>query len=99
TYYLRVGNFLFPFYTQVPGGMLASRRPVRAWVPMDDEHTMAFTMVPPPSSSVCDMLDPESLKTPGRGFFGTMEMRPDSSDWYGRSRLTADASNDYLLNR
>ena len=100
TYYLRVGNFLFPFYTQVPGGMLASRRPVRAWVPMDDEHTMSFTMVPPPSSSsACDAVDPESLKTPGPGYFGTMEMLADTTDWYGRSRLKADAGNDYLMNR
>jgi phthalate 4,5-dioxygenase len=94
-YYWRIANFLFPFYTQVPGGALAIKRAVRAWVPMDDEHTMAFTMQAP---SLGGGLDPERLKTGGRGF-GTMEMLPDTTDWYGRSRPKADASNDYLLDR
>lgn len=95
TYYWRIANFLFPFYTQVPGGALATKRAVRAWVPMDDEHTMAFTMVAP---SRAGEVDPERLKPGGRGF-GTAEMLPDTTDWYGRSRLKADASNDYLLDR
>jgi len=30
---------------------------------------------------------------------GTTEMLPDTTDWYGRSRPKADASNDYLLDR
>ena len=31
--------------------------------------------------------------------FGGTEMLPDTTDWYGRSRPKADASNDYLLDR
>ena len=33
TYYWRMANFLFPFYTQVPPGTLAVKRQFRAWVP------------------------------------------------------------------
>src|SRR5262249_50059752 len=39
TYY-RVGNFLFPFWTQVPNGEFSSNMHARAWVPLDDHHTM-----------------------------------------------------------
>ena len=31
-------------YTQIPPGTLAVNRSVRAWVPMDDQHTMFFGM-------------------------------------------------------
>jgi phthalate 4,5-dioxygenase len=96
TYYWRIGNFLFPFYTQVPGGVLAVKRAVRAWVPMDDEHNMSFTMFAPPAGGVA--VDPERIKRPGRGF-GRAETLPDTTDWYGRSRFKADASNDYQMNR
>jgi hypothetical protein len=37
-----------------------------------------------------------SSQRPG---LGTTEMLPDTTDWYGRSRPKADASNDYLLDR
>ncbi len=36
----RFGNFLFPFWAQVPNGEFASHLQVRGWVPLDDEHTM-----------------------------------------------------------
>ena len=94
TYYWRIGNALLPFYTQVPSGTLAVNRIVRALVPMDDEHTMVFTMIAPPAGGY----EPKPSEIPGRGY-GDIERRPDSTDWYGRSRLRADASNDYLLDR
>ena len=34
-----------------------------------------------------------------RAGLGITEMLPDTTDWYGRSRPKADASNDYLLDR
>jgi len=105
TYYWRIANFLFPFYTQIPPGTLAVNRGVRAWVPMDDEHTMFFGITAPPAGGVVTY--PERSKRPGvmaprdgrNQGFGTTEMLPDTTDWYGRSRPKADASNDYLLDR
>jgi nitrite reductase/ring-hydroxylating ferredoxin subunit len=44
TDYWRIANFLFPFYAMVPTGVLGLEIRVRAWVPMDDEHTLAITV-------------------------------------------------------
>ena len=52
TYYWRFANFLFPCYTQIPPGTLAVNRGCRAWVPMDDEHTMFFGIAAPPAGGV-----------------------------------------------
>ena len=106
TYYWRIANFLFPFYTQIPPGTLAVNRGFRAWVPMDDEHTMFFGIAAPPAGGVT--VFPERSKrqdvearrgSSQRAGLGSTEMLPDTTDWYGRSRPKADASNDYLLDR
>jgi phthalate 4,5-dioxygenase oxygenase subunit len=93
TYYFRVANFLFPFYTQVPPGTLAVKRQFRAWVPMDDDNTMYFG-VSAPFDPVDE--DPERQK---RSFKRVQAMQPDTTGWYGRSRPIAQADNDYLLDR
>jgi phenylpropionate dioxygenase-like ring-hydroxylating dioxygenase large terminal subunit len=38
--YWRFANFLFPFWTQTPQGEFPYQVDIRAWVPMDDTHTM-----------------------------------------------------------
>jgi phenylpropionate dioxygenase-like ring-hydroxylating dioxygenase large terminal subunit len=93
-----IGNFLLPFYTQLPGGPLGDKKETRAWVPMDDEHTMIFTMFVPLRSSVVNASSLRITAPRGRGF-GSGEMVPDTTGWYGRSRPKADGSNDYLLDR
>ena len=42
--YWRIANFLFPFYAMVPTGVLGLEVRVRAWIPMDDGHTLAMTI-------------------------------------------------------
>jgi hypothetical protein len=93
TYYHRIANFLFPFYTQVPPGTLAVKRQFRAWVPMDDDHTM-YWGVGAPFDPVEE--DPERQK---RSFKRVQDMLPDDTGWYGRSRPRAQRKNDYLLDR
>ena len=44
TNYWRIANFLFPFYAMVPTGVLGLEVRVRAWIPMDDGHTLAMTI-------------------------------------------------------
>jgi phthalate 4,5-dioxygenase oxygenase subunit len=88
--YWRIANFLFPFYAMVPTGVLGLEVRVRAWVPMDDGHTLAMTIglgQPPPS------------RTAGRQVVGPPETLPNTTDWYGRFRCVADAKNDYLIDR
>jgi phenylpropionate dioxygenase-like ring-hydroxylating dioxygenase large terminal subunit len=94
TNYWRIANFMFPFYTQVPPGTLAVKRQFRAWVPMDDDHTMFWGVSAPLDSAVEN--DPESQK---RSFKRVQEMLPDTTGWYGRSRPKAQRDNDYLLDR
>jgi phenylpropionate dioxygenase-like ring-hydroxylating dioxygenase large terminal subunit len=101
--YWRVANFLFPFWTMPPQGMLGHKITARGWVPMDDTHTMffmsgpKFRRLPPP--------DPERSAALNRANEGTApagpwnRMRPNTSDWLGRFRLTANASNDYMVDR
>ena len=38
----RVAHFMFPFWTQTPNTKFSTRAIARAWVPMDDEHSMLF---------------------------------------------------------
>ena len=94
TYYWRIANFLFPFYTQVPPGTLAVKRQFRAWVPLDDDHVMYFGVGAQPDGPVEN--DPEAQK---RQFKRVQEMIPDGTGWYERSRPKATAENDYLLDR
>ena len=42
--YWRFANFLFPFWTQTPQGNFTEHLHNRAWVPMDDNHTMFVSL-------------------------------------------------------
>jgi phthalate 4,5-dioxygenase len=88
--YWRIANFLFPFYAMVPTGVLGLEIRVRAWVPMDDEHTLAFLIThgaPPPPRNA------------GRQVVSAPQTLPNTTDWYGRFRCVADESNDYQIDR
>jgi hypothetical protein len=88
--YWRVANFLFPFYAMVPTGVLGLEVRVRAWVPMDDGHTLAMTI---------GLGQPAQPRTAGRQTVGPPETLPNTTDWYGRFRCVADQNNDYLIDR
>jgi phenylpropionate dioxygenase-like ring-hydroxylating dioxygenase large terminal subunit len=92
--YWRVAQYLFPFYTMPPQGVLGHKMTVRCWVPMDDEHTMFIMSGPrfrrpaaPPSNNRTQPASPL-----GR-------MMPNTSDWLGRFRMSANATNDYQIDR
>jgi phthalate 4,5-dioxygenase len=88
--YWRIASFLFPFYAMVPTGVLGLEKRVRAWVPMDDGHTLAMTI---------SLGQPPQPRTAGRQTVGPPETLPNTTDWYGRFRCVADANNDYLIDR
>jgi phthalate 4,5-dioxygenase len=90
TAYWRIANFLFPFYAMVPTGVLGLEVRVRAWIPMDDGHTLALTI----SSGA-----PPAGRNAGRQVVGPPETLPNTTDWYGRFRCVASADNDYLIDR
>src|SRR5258708_24399919 len=87
--YYRIAQFLFPFYAMVPTGVLGLDIRVRAWIPMDDHHTLALTMartgVRPANSSWSPLNMTETI--------------PNSTGWLGRFRCVASVDNDYQIDR
>jgi phthalate 4,5-dioxygenase len=81
--YWRIAQFLFPCYALIPGGVLGREVLTRAWVPVDDEHTMYFNMGAPGTTRGMDF----------------SQVLPNTSDWYGRFRLPDNAANDYGIDR
>lgn len=96
-YYWRVAHFLFPFYTMPPVSVLGLKIVVRAWVPMDDEHTMFIMMAPQGRPAPSGQAD--TVARYGGVSFGLPELLPNTSDWYGRWRAAANCSNDYRRER
>ena len=90
-YYWRIAQFLFPFFTMTPTGLLGRQIIARAWVPMDDEHMMLYTMRLKAPAEVAALLERQGLKAP--------RLLPNTSGWLGRFQLEANEENDYLLDR
>ena len=93
--YWRVAHFLFPFWTMPPGSPMRKQMVARAWVPMDDEHTMFFHVSRLGSG-------PSRNRMAGRRIVGLgaeIERQPNTNDWYGRFRLECNLGNDYHIDR
>ena len=84
--YWRFANFLFPFWTQTPQGAF-DRVNSRAWVPMDDTHTMFVSLtwqrLPPRRAALKQRADLPGSKL-------AMDFVPNTTDWYGRWRLAGN---------
>jgi phthalate 4,5-dioxygenase len=93
--YWRFANFLLPFWTQTPQGAF-DRVGGRAWVPMDDTHTMLVSLswkgLPAARAALSN-----SRVLPGSRL--AMDFVPNTTDWYGRWRLAGNAANDWLIDR
>ena len=96
TTYWRVAHYLFPFWTIPPDGAFSDHIIARAWVPMDDTHTMFFHV-----SWKKNTPGLRKLKdgTPIPGVSIGNDYLPNTNDWHGRWRLKANASNDYMIDR
>ena len=106
TYYWRIAHFLFPFYTMIPTGLLGMQVLVRAWVPVDDEHVMFWSMAVPSTregrgaTGGASALQVGSQVSAGAGgLAGGHGFLPDTTDWLGRFRLVQNKDNDYLIDR
>jgi phthalate 4,5-dioxygenase oxygenase subunit len=98
TYYWRIAHFLFPFYTMIPTGILGVQVLVRAWVPIDDEHLMFWSLSAPRSREGGGGAGSAQAVTNG-GRPPAFEFLPDTADWLGKFRLTQNEDNDYLIDR
>ena len=113
TEYWRMGHFLFPFYTMNGPGLLGIKNQSLAWVPLDDENTMVWTVgrqapLPPETETIGGFKagytrqDPLGKLDPygGRNASGVPQRKfLSSSDWLGRFRPMANLQNDYLIDR
>jgi nitrite reductase/ring-hydroxylating ferredoxin subunit len=106
TYYWRVAHYLFPFYTMIPTGVLGMQVLVRAWVPVDDEHVMFWSLAVPSTRMGAGATGGATALSQGAqaaaaagGLAGGHGFLPDTTDWLGRFRLTQNQANDYLIDR
>ena len=98
SYYWRFAQFLLPFYTMIPTGRLGLQVRVRAWVPVDDEHTMFWALAAPTPGAPAVRRTDRNGRVLG-GSAGQMEYQPNTSGWHGRWCLAANARNDYKIDR
>jgi len=95
-YYYRFAHFVMPFWTLFPNGPLNTNILAQGWVPMDDTHTMVFTLMwkgaTPPL-----LVDRNGEPLPH--LFRESPMQPNTTDWIGRWRTVANQDNDYLIDR
>ncbi len=106
SYYWRIAHYLFPFFTMIPTGILGTQILVRAWVPVDDNHVMFWSIAAPRSRVGNGAAGGASgLNAGGRPVAsagarpGGFEFQPDGSDWLGKFRLAQRKDNDYLIDR
>ncbi|HTV89307.1 MAG TPA: Rieske 2Fe-2S domain-containing protein [Stellaceae bacterium] len=94
--YWRFANFMMPFWTQTPQGKFTEHLHNRAWVPMDDHHTMFVSLVwrRHPAS-----VGPDKQGRMLPGFARNFDHLPNTTDWLGRWRLKGRAENDWLIDR
>ena len=94
--YWRVAHFMFPFWSLPPHGDMKDHIWTRAWVPLDDTHTMFVEL-----SWSKRTLGLRTLRdgTPIPGTSAPMDLMPNTTNWLGRFRPTINASNDYRINR
>ena len=94
--YWRCGNYMFPFWSQTPQGEFPTNVNARAWVPLDDEHCMFVYLR---WSKRPGYKLPLKNGKPIPGYKPDPDYLPNTSDWLGRWRLKADASNDWFIDR
>jgi phthalate 4,5-dioxygenase len=96
----RFGNFMFPFWTQVPNGVFGRHIQIRGWVPLDDEHTMYCVLWWKCGVSAMTQQDPAFKGgTPIGGMGRRNDFLPNTTDWLGRWRLAWNMSNDWGMDR
>src|SRR5882762_9108187 len=94
--YWRFANFMLPFWTQTPQGKFTEHLHNRAWIPMDDTHTMFVSLMwrqHPPS------IGPNKRGEMMPGFKRQFDYLPNESGWHGRWRLKGRPLNDWLVDR
>jgi phthalate 4,5-dioxygenase len=106
TIYWRFSPFAFPFWTMPPEGYFGQHLITRAWVPLDDYHTMMINLAwkgnAPRSRALKNGEPPagfEDRPAQGSSAARSIDFLPNTTDWFGRWRLRQNATNDYQIDR
>lgn len=97
--YWRFAHFAFPFWSFIPQADIRYNVLARGWVPMDDEHSMLVFFYWR-SGRRGQLTDP--LKDGTSLFGGSLfqnQFQPNTTDWFGRWRLTGNRENDWEIDR
>jgi phenylpropionate dioxygenase-like ring-hydroxylating dioxygenase large terminal subunit len=94
--YWRCAQFMFPFWTIPPDGLFRDHIIARAWVPMDDTHTM-FVHLSWKKNTPGLRAYKDGTRIVGASIGNNI--MPNGTGWYDRGRLVANATNDYLIDR
>ncbi len=86
-YYWRITQFLMPVFTSVPA--IGEERRGKAWVPIDDEHTLVWEFVWRRDGAPAG----RETRIPGSGW------REASEDPLSRGRFAAGSETDYGIDR
>jgi phthalate 4,5-dioxygenase oxygenase subunit len=100
SYYYRFAQFLMPCFTMIPTNALGTQVIFRAWVPLDDDHTMFWTVSAPTGRG--EKTSGPRTAASGTTFAGTARgpvYLENTSDGLGRWRLANNRGNDYGLDR
>jgi len=93
--YWRLGQFLMPFWTMPPINPIATNVLTRAYVPLDDTHTMVVALVK--KGAYPQGRSRQTAEAPGAT--QNYDTLPNSTDWLGRWRMRPNARNDYEIDR
>jgi phthalate 4,5-dioxygenase oxygenase subunit len=93
--YWRIGHFMFPCWAMPPIERIELNVRVRAYVPLDNTHSLVVMMVKKPA--------PANLRAErAQRFAGATQNYNEfanSTDWHGRYRRVDNATNDYNIDR
>ena len=87
SYYWRIGHLLFPCFAMPPVPTMGEEARFLAYVPMDDEHTLEW--------SIGVRTGPQTATAGRQG----REYTPNTSGWYGRYNIEQNWANDFQIDR
>jgi len=96
--YWRFGQFLFPFWTMPSITAIDRNILTRAYVPIDDDHSMIVIIEK--KGVISEQEQKGAARNPGHpGAALPSAYLPNTTDWNGRWRLVENRANDYLIDR
>ncbi|MSQ11010.1 MAG: hypothetical protein EXR52_08445 [Dehalococcoidia bacterium] len=95
SYYWRIANFMFPFFTMTPTGILGMEVRCGARVPIDDNHTLSISLRRGGFNSTGTFRTQNEIPLLNTN----ADLMPNGTGFLDRFRSIANRSNDYQIDR